>query len=247
MTVENIIKAVRWCIDEEKLNDADFNNASGNDDTYMDNIIMDKIGDAIRWVSLYGPADLLGGTDDESLSPVSPGILISENIAYNSTTVTQNGITLAYTQEFTNSPVAMTLPAKCIRLARVRASSWHRAISEAFAEDSEEALQASDPNGAEGTQDRPIVLKVNSEPQQYLLYGKLRPFTGEIVHVTYVASAEAAPIYGTGQQSGTIIGYAMPPKAATAIVYYIAFLLLSAYGDERANRMLEIAKMNLGK
>ena len=66
MTVEQIIEAVRFCYDEEPMNSAGFSSVSDNDNTYMDNIIRSKIGDAVRWICLYAPAELLGGSDETS-------------------------------------------------------------------------------------------------------------------------------------------------------------------------------------
>ena len=46
MKVEDIIKAVRWCIDEESNNFSSITDEK--DDLYMDNIIKAKINDALH-------------------------------------------------------------------------------------------------------------------------------------------------------------------------------------------------------
>ena len=48
MKVEDIIKAVRWCIDEESNNFSSITDEK--DDLYMDNIIKAKINDALHWI-----------------------------------------------------------------------------------------------------------------------------------------------------------------------------------------------------
>ena len=227
MTTTDIISAVRFCIDEEASDSIDFGRASANDNTRMDNIIKNKIGDALRWVCLYAPADLLGGTDE---------------------TGTNTGILVDVTATPTSVPVSnpahgvLTMSEDFIRLVRVRAKGWHRAVKVPLSEDSEEYLQLYDPNGATATIDRPQAALIEKAQRQIEVW----PWaTGDgEVDYTYVASAEPAAITGQG---GAVIGYALPPKAKSAFIYYLAFLLLSAYADARAPRMLEIAKMNLGK
>ena len=61
MTTTQICEQVRWCIDEEATNDTNLSGASSGDCTYMDNIIVNKIPAALRWVCLYAPADQLSG------------------------------------------------------------------------------------------------------------------------------------------------------------------------------------------
>ena len=50
MKVEDIIKAVRWCIDEESNNTSEITDEK--DDLYMDNIIKSKINDALHWIAI---------------------------------------------------------------------------------------------------------------------------------------------------------------------------------------------------
>lgn len=221
MTITDIISAVRFCIDEEASDSIDFGRASANDNTRMDNIIKNKIGDALRWVCLYAPADLLGGTDQTN---VDTGILV--DVSATPTSVSGHGV--------------LTMNENFIRLVRVRVPGWHRAVKVPLSEDSEEYLQLYDPNGATATVDRPQAALIEKAQRQIEVW----PWTTGNVDYTYVASVEPAAITGQG---GTVIGYALPPKAKSAFIYYLAFLLLSAYADARAPRMLEIAKMNLGK
>lgn len=221
MLITDIISAVRYCIDEEVTNGSNLSYA--NDNTRMDNIIKAKIGDALRWVCLYAPADLLGGTDQTN---VDTGILV--DVSATPTSVSGHGV--------------LTMNENFIRLVRVRVPGWHRAVKVPLSEDSEEYLQLYDPNGATATIDRPQAALIEKAQRQIEVW----PWTtgdGDVDY-TYVASAEPAAITGQG---GAVIGYALPPKAKSAFIYYLAFLLLSAYADARAPRMLEIAKMNIGK
>ena len=257
MTVEEIIKAVRLCYDEEPLNNADFASASANDNTYMDNIIKSKIGDAVRWICLYSPAELLGGTDEpdstdrEHQTPVShpTGILVD---------ATDNDLTI-----ISGGGASFTLPVDFIKLARVRvtnesipSSNWHRAVKQPISEDSEEYLQLYDENGAKATYDRPqaaIIDKATKEMEVWPCTGVTASHTvADTVNYTYVADVDLSDSMfetnaGTQQVPVWVTHYPIPPRVKTAFIYYLAFLVLSAYEDSRAKNMFEIAKMNIGK
>lgn len=220
MSIDDIISAVRFCIDEEATNGASFSNAASGDDTRMNNIIKNKIGDALRWVCLYAPAELLGGTDQTG---TATGILVDD--------------TPTPTAVYNNKAGKITLSGDFIKLARVRAANWHRAVKEPLREDSDEYLQLLDENGATATADRPQAAIIDKATKELEVW----PWaSGQSVSLTYVASVAPAAI------GNPVTAYAFPPKVKTSIIYYLAFLLLSAYNDPRAERMLAIAKMNLG-
>lgn len=221
MTVGEIIKAVRWCYDEEQIDSADFRNASSNDNTYMDNIIKSKIGDAVRWICLYCPAELLGGTDTQN---TDTGIMADATMTPTAIADTNGG--------------TLTMPTDFIKLVRVRATGWHRAVRQAVAEDSPEYLQFRDEFGAKAVVDRPMAALI--EKTQMLI--EVWP-TGTSAEVTYIAD----PNITVASSAADSTNIALPPRAKTAFIYYLAFLTLSAYEDSRAARMLDIAKMNTGR
>lgn len=222
MTVGDIIKAVRWCYDEEQLNSADFGNASSNDNTYMDNIIKSKIGDAVRWICLYCPAELLGGSDTQG---TDTGIMKDDTIVSPTAISGTTGGTI-------------TLAADFIKLVRVRVPGWHRAVREPLSEDSPEYLQLRDANGAAAVADRPQAVLIEKAAKQLEIWP-----TGTNVQITYISD----PSVSIESSTSTSTNVALPPRAKTAFIYYLAFLVLSAYEDSRAARMLEIAKMNTGR
>jgi hypothetical protein len=229
MTVGEIIQAVRWCYDEEQMDSADFGNTSANDNTYMDNIIKSKIGDAVRWICLYSPAELLGGSDEvDGTTPIQTGILVDATpIAPTAITGTNGGY--------------INLPTDFIKLARVRVTGWHRAVKTPLSEDSDEYLQLRDDSGATATADRPQAAIIDKAAKQLEVWP-----TGTTADYTYVADIDNAIKERTvGTETEEYV--ALPPRIKTAFIYYLAFLVLSAYEDSRAPRMLEIAKMNIGK
>lgn len=227
MTVENIVKSVRWCIDEEKLNNANFNTASGNDNTYMDNIIKDKIGDALRWICLYAPAELLGGSDETSGgASVETGILVDVTDIPVSITDTNGG--------------KLTMPSDFVKIARVRVAGWHRAVKSLISEDSDEYLQLRDDSGAEATADRPQAVLIEKSTREIEVWP-----TGASAEYTYVANVDSEEHAIKDATTHEVLAYPIPPRVKTSFIYYLAFLLLSAYGDARSERMLEIAMQNL--
>lgn len=222
MTVENIIKAVRFCYDEEALNAANFGDASSNDNTLMDNIIKSKIGDALRWVCLYAPAELLTGKDGDSATTI-----VADKTPDTVNNIPSSGDSIGGSFSVEND---------FLRLIRVRGNDWHRAVMTPIEEDSEEYLQLYDTNGAAATKDRPQAAIIYSATKKIEVYPK--PTT---VTYTYVKDPLA-----TGTDYSTTAP-SIPTKAQGAFIYYLAFLVLSAYEDSRAPRMLEIAKMNISR
>ena len=221
MTVGEIIQAVRWCYDEEQMDSADFGNASANDNTYMDNIIKSKIGDAVRWICLYCPAELLGGSDTTG---VQTGIMADGSGAPTDIAETNGGV--------------VTMPSDFIKLVRIRVTGWHRAIMSPVAEDSPEYLQFRDEFGAKAVIDRPMAAMIEKTTKQVEVWP-----TGTTAEYTYIAD----PNKMISPSDSDSTNVALPPRAKTAFIYYLAFLTLSAYEDSRAPRMLEIAKMNTGR
>ncbi len=234
MTVQEIIKSVRWCCDEEIRNEASLGavTASDGDCTYMDNIIKDKIGDAMRWISVYAPADILAGSDEEGRRT---GILV--DAAVSGSGVSDNDVTLvrgAYCW-------SLRMPLNFIKLSRVRVGGWHRAVSSPITEDSDEYLELLDEHGATATNDRPVAALIDKAQKEIELW----PTEGEnpSVEATFVVMPGDS-LYKNLSNSSLV---AIPPAAKTSFIYYLAFLLLSAYNDPRAAAMFEIAKINLGR
>lgn len=222
MTAAEIVSAVRLCFDEEATNDSNLANAANNDDTRMDNIIKSKIGDALTWVCLYSPAELLSGYDGSTgvnfIADMSPSSDVADIVA--------NGDTIGG---------RCVLATDFLRLIRVRGAGWHRAVITPLSEDSEEYLQLYDANGAKATVERPQAAIVLAAQKKLEVYPKVS-FT-----YTYVKDPIAS---GANFVSN---GANIPGRAKGAFIYYLAFLTLSAYGDPRAPRMLEIAKMNVSR
>lgn len=222
MKVVDIIKSVRWCIDEEAVNATGFADASAydfggstTDNGLMNNVIKDKIGAAIRWACLNAHS-----------SQLSVGAVL--------------GAVEVVKEETTQSPTnnALSLGGQFLRLIRVKAANWHKAImSESLiAEDSEEYVQLRNTDGAEATLERPQAALINTKIKKVEVWPLQN--AGDVT-ITYVESPDLSSITDTTEIN-------IPPAIETSFIYYLAYLLLSAYGDMRAERMIEIAKQNVG-
>lgn len=221
MTVQNIYQAVRWCYDEEAQNAADFVSASAGDNALMNNVIKAKLGDALRWICLYAPAEQLSGGGNGEEGNIN--IIVDET----QQNVPENG--------------QIVLGANFIRLIRVRCTNWHRAImgESLLKEDSDEYLQLMDSYGAEATIDRPQAALIETAVKKVEVWPHV---TGAKYDLTKLVMPSTADLDNATDSTEV----AIPPLLKTSFLYYLAFLVLSAYEDSRAARMLEIAKMNLG-
>ncbi len=224
MTVAEIIKAVRWCIDEET------NNASINtdekDDVYMDNIIKAKISDALRWACTNAPGVMLSGSDNDLAS----GILKDY-------TFTLNGENYDGTWDEDHNIGCISMPSddNFIRVLRIRGNGWHRAIITPEEEDSDMSLQMFD-SSAEGTKERPIAIIVRQNRVKFLV----QPATDK-VEITVVVSPSSVSESDTSDTNVVV-----PENIKGGFVYYLSFLLLSAYEDSKATAMYNIALQQLG-
>jgi hypothetical protein len=223
MTVSDIIKAVRLCIDEEDSNPSSLANQGvlGSDNALMDNIIKAKIGDAIRWICLYAPAELLSNTE----------------------TSETGSIDLIYEEDLTPTGNLLTPTNTLLKVVRVGCSNWHRAIlgDSLLKEDSDEYLQLRDVNGAEATNDRPQAALINTKRKKVEVW----PATNNTFTLTYAKALSATDLNNIVTTATTKVN--VPVLVETSFIYYLAYLVLTAYVDARRESMLEIAMQNLGK
>ncbi len=245
MTVLEIIKAVRWCVDEESNLLGDLSDdvlsalTSGIDnkgDLYMNNIIRDKIAAATNWIAVTAPSQSLGYSSD------ADGVFIKNYTATKKKNDTdesdamtdEDDSVLEYNADWdaTNGIGCITFPSdNPVRLLRLRGKDWHKAISVPYEEDADESLYMYDET-AKGTIDRPIAVIVRSSPTQLLV----QPASDEF-SLTFVKTISVE------NDSSDI---PIPESLKSAFIYYLAFLLLSAFDDSKANQMYTIALQQLG-
>ena len=209
MTVDEIIKQVRLCIDEESNNSSSISDEK--DDEYMDHIIQSRIPDALHWIA----------TTATSSSAMSSSTSLTVSDFEDSADI---GI--------------ITMPANVtvFNINRVRAKGWHKAVVPIEDTDMEEAEMFNDQ--AKGTVENPMAAIMRVTPLQLLI--QPRPTEREVT-VSYVGVPNDITTTEDGSQSVEI-----SDTFKSSFIYYLAYLLLSAYEDTKATLMYSIALQQLG-
>ena len=214
MKIEEIIKQVRWCIDEESNNTSEITDEK--DDTYMDNIIKSKINDALHWLAITAAS--------------SPVLADSKKV---DATTTSTVKVEEYDTEKGIGIITMPSDTEVINISRVRGKGWFKAVTPVEDTD-DEALMMFD-ESAMGTADRPQATIMRENPIKILL----QPKPTEAV-ISFVGVPKNVDV------SSETTDVAISNKLSNAFIYYLAFLLLSAYNDNKATQMYTIAMQQLG-
>lgn len=214
MKIEDIIKQVRWCIDEESNNTSEITDEK--DDLYMDNIIKSKINDALHWLAITAASSPVLSDSKKVDATTTSTIKVEEYVA-------EKGI----------GTITMPSDTEVINISRVRGKGWFKAVVPVEDTD-DEALMMFD-ESAMGTTDRPQAAIMRENPIKILL----QPKPEEAV-ISFVGVPKNVSI------SSSDTDVAIPDKLSNAFIYYLAFLLLSAYNDNKATQMYTIALQQLG-
>lgn len=213
MKIEDIIKQVRWCIDEESNNTSAITDKK--DDLYMDNIIKSKINDALHWIAITAASSSVFA-ESKKTSDTSLKISVEDHDA------TKNiGI------------ITMDANTEIIAISRVRGKGWFKAVIPVEDTDNEAYMMFDE--SAMGTADRPQAVIMRENPIKILL----QPKPTEAV-VSFVGVPKNVDV------SSETTDVAITDKLKNAFIYYLAFLLLSAYNDNKATHMYTIALQQLG-
>lgn len=232
MTISDIISAVRWCIDEESNNNSDMADVIDEmDDSYMNNIIKSKITEALHWIAITATSSsALSGSSTVSSTTKSED---KDNDVSSSTVSSTTNMEVEKFEETTDIGV-ITMPENIsvFNINRVRAKGWHKAVVPIEDTDNE-ALMMFDET-AKGTLDRPIAAIMRTKPIQILV--QPIPNDGNIT-VSYVGVPNSKTENDNVDISDTFKG---------AFIYYLAYLVMCAYDDTKANQMYTIALQQLG-
>ena len=213
MKIEDIIKQVRWCIDEESNNTSAITDEK--DDLYMDNIIKSKINDALHWIAITAASSSVFA-ESKKISDTSSKISVEDyDAAKNIGTITMDANT------------------EIIAISRVRGKEWFKAVIPVEDTDNEAYMMFD--QSAMGTADRPQAAIMRENPIRILL----QPKPTEAV-VSFVGVPKNVDV------SSETTDVAITDKLKNAFIYYLAFLLLSAYNDNKATHMYTIALQQLG-
>ena len=229
MSIEEIIKAVRWCIDEESNNTSEITDEK--DDLYMDNIIKSKINDALHWIAITAASSSLLSDSKSAASDKTD----SEKTDSKKVDATTSSTIKVESFDDTKGIGVITMPSdtEVINISRVRGKGWFKAVTPVEDTDDEALMMYDDT--AKGTADRPLATIMRENPIRILL----QPIPDEAV-ISFVGVPKNVSI--TSDTTDVVI----PDKLSNAFIYYLAFLLLSAYDDTKANQMYTIALQQLG-
>lgn len=226
MKVDEIIKQVRWCIDEETSGTAYL--TDNKDDVYMENIIRAKIPDALHWIAITASASSVLSSSSSTQKNSS------SDVASTTTTMTVT----SFDGHEDIGVITMPSSVSVFNINRVRGNGWHKAVVP-VEDTSDEALMMFD-DTSKGTIDRPQAAIMRVKPLQVLV--QPMPSDGT-VSVSYVG-VPTDITKGSGEEEGDSVE--ISDNFRGAFIYYLAFLLLSAYDDSKANQMYSIALQQLG-
>lgn len=220
MTRAEIIEAVRHCIDCEAENTSFISDVK--DDVYMDNIIVAKIPDAQHWIAMTASQSPFLTADSKTKAATS--------------TVRLNAINVEKFTDVSDAEdvgiVTMPQSIEAYNICRVRCSGWHKAVVPG--EDTSDGALTMFNETAKGTKDRPQAVVMRTSPIKILV----QPYDGDNeVEISFVGMNSIDSMDGSVD---------VPQKLRSAFIYYIAYLLLSAYGDGNARAMYSIAVQQLG-
>lgn len=231
MKVSDIIKEVRWRIDEESNNTADMAEViDGKDDSYMDNIIEANIPDALHWIAITATSSsALSGSSTATKKEDTP---VTTSTASTTTTLSVEGFEGSDDIGVIEMPESVSV----FNINRVRAKGWHKAVVPVEDTDDEALMMFDDT--AKGTFDRPIAAIMRVNPLKVLIQPK--PTDGSVV-ISYVGVP--TDITTSTDREKTV---EISETFKAAFIHYLAFLLLSAYDDTKASQMYTIALQQLG-
>lgn len=225
MKVDEIIKQVRWCIDEETSGTSYI--TDDKDDVYMENIIRAKIPDALHWIAITASASSVLSSSSSTQKNASSDVA--------STTATMTVTSFDGHEDI--GVITMPSSVSVFNINRVRGKGWHKAVIP-VEDTSDEALMMFD-DTSKGTVDRPQAAIMRVKPLQVLV--QPMPSDGTI-SVSYVG-VPTDVTNGSGEEDDSV---EISNNFRGAFIYYLAFLLLSAYDDSKANQMYSIALQQLG-
>lgn len=225
MKVDEIIKQVRWCIDEETSGTSYI--TDDKDDVYMENIIRAKIPDALHWIAITASASSVLSSSSSTQKNASSDVA--------STTATMTVTSFDGHEDI--GVITMPSSVSVFNINRVRGKGWHKAVIP-VEDTSDEALMMFD-DTSKGTIDRPQAAIMRVKPLQVLV--QPMPSDGKI-SVSYVG-VPTDVTNGSGEEGDSV---EISDNFRGAFIYYLAFLLLSAYDDSKANQMYSIALQQLG-
>lgn len=216
---DEIVSAVRICMDEIGLNDASF--MDGTDNAALDTIIRSKIVDALRYVH--------GNADTDMLTPDAEA-----EIDCKPTDTTTDNAELAGVID-KKKKVSIVLPTDLMRLCYVKLGEWVMALSEYILWTDKEYAKLQDSH-ATGTWERPqMALTLKKDKKRVLELYSAKGIEATTCYMGYME-----------EPSDSGDGYNISDKLYVAFIYYITGLVLLTLKDEHADSMFNQALTLMG-
>lgn len=215
MQVSGLVSRVRAAIDELMVNDSGFLSQS-NDEINLDNIIKDKIADALQYVVENAPLEKLGTSLFKNL--------------------TDSQLESSFSIDTTTLVGSLKLPTDLLRIVEARLSTWAQ-FPAPESDTSQVYLMQSD-EYAKGSWDRPVNILTYEGTDRVL-----KMFCAKTSSDTLVFTYIATPTVDTSSASSTID---VPQLLESALVYEVAGMAMVAFRDQVAQSLFAIADRHIG-
>ena len=224
MTVSEIVKRVRSVIDELMENDSQFLDTS-NDEKNLTNVIIDKIGYALRHVLENAPLDKL---DNDSYKT-----LTSSQIS-NSFSKVNIG-----TSEDPIYKGRLVLPTDLLRIIEARLSSW--SLFPVPMPDTSQVYLMQQDQYARGSWDRPVNILTWDPTNKRILEMYCAKESSDTLTFFYVAQPNLTNVDADhpGQE------VSVPKQLEASLIYQIAALAMTAFREDIAGQLFAISQKYL--
>lgn len=224
MTVSEIVKRVRSAIDELMQDDSEFLRKS-NDELNLTDVIIDKIGYALRHVLENAPLDKLGNDAYKTLTPSQMSNLFSK-------------VSIGTTQD----PVykgRLILPSDLLRIIEARLSSW--SLFPFPVPDTSQVYLMQQDQYARGSWDRPVNVLTWDATDKRILEMYCAKDSSDTLIFFYVAEPNLTNVDADHLSQDVSV----PSQLEASLIYQIAGLAMTAFREDIAGQLFSISQKYL--
>lgn len=224
MTVSEIVKRVRSAIDELMQNDSEFLRKS-NDELNLTDVIIDKIGYALRHVLENAPLDKLGNDAYKTLTSGQMSSLFSKvNIGTQADPVYKG---------------RLVLPSDLLRIIDARLSSW--SLFPFPVPDTSQVYLMQQDQYARGSWDRPVNVLTWDATDKRILEMYCAKDNSDTLVFFYVAEPDLTNV----DSSHLTQDVAVPSQLEASLIYQIAGLAMTAFREDVAGQLFALSQRYL--
>lgn len=220
MTVSEIVKRVRSAIDELMQDDSEFLRKS-NDELNLTDVIIDKIGYALRHVLENAPLDKLGNDAYKTLTSSQMSSLFSKvNIGTQADPVYKG---------------RLVLPSDLLRIIEARLSSW--SLFPFPVPDTSQVYLMQQDQYARGSWDRPVNVLTWDATDKRILEMYCAKDSSDTLTFFYVAQPDLTNVDASHMSHDV----AVPSQLEASLIYQIAGLAMTAFREDVAGQLFAIS------